>query len=85
MQKMLERAQGNHELVERELKKYPDFQLYLLTRSRKDRARMERLLMDIPEFRLWRTLTKSTKLPHRPSAALPTAPEAARAHGGFKM
>lgn len=37
----------------------PDFQLYLATRSRKDRARMERVLVEIPSFRLWRTLTNA--------------------------
>src|SRR5947207_9480439 len=55
----LDRAQAKREQIERELRKCPDFQLYLLTQSRNDRARMERLLMDIPNFRLWRTLGTS--------------------------
>ena len=55
----LDRAQAKREQIERELRKCPDFQLYLLTKSRKERARMERLLMEIPNFRLWRTLGTS--------------------------
>jgi hypothetical protein len=34
----------------------------LLAKSRKDLARMERLLMQIPTFRLWRTLANSIEL-----------------------
>jgi len=45
------------EYLERQLKKSPDFHLYLLTRSRKDRARMEQVLMQIPAFRRWHLLT----------------------------
>jgi hypothetical protein len=76
----LHRAQAKRERIERELKKCPDFQLYLLAKSRKDLARMERLLMQIPTFRLWRTLANSIELwrtlansaecPPRGSAAL---------------
>jgi hypothetical protein len=55
----LDRAQTKREQIERELKKCPDFQLYLATKSREGRARMERVLMEIPNFRLWRMLTKS--------------------------
>jgi hypothetical protein len=55
----LDRALAKHEQIERELKKCPDFQLYPLAKSPKARARMERMLMNIPTFRLWRTLTKS--------------------------
>ena len=58
----LDRAQAKRERVERELKKCPDFQLYLLAKSRQDLARMERLLMQIPTFRLWRTLANSIEL-----------------------
>ena len=43
--------------LERQLKKSPDFHLYLLTRSRKDRARMEQVLLQIPAFRRWHLLT----------------------------
>jgi hypothetical protein len=57
----LDRAQEKREKIERELRKCPDFQLYLLTKLRKDRARMERLLMDIPNFRLWRALGTSVE------------------------
>jgi hypothetical protein len=45
--------------IEMELKKSPDFQLYLITKSRADRARMEELLMEFPTFKLWRALTSS--------------------------
>jgi hypothetical protein len=45
--------------IELELKKCPDFQLYLLTRSLDDRMRMERLLDQNPRFRLWRVLVGS--------------------------
>ena len=38
-------AWAKREELERELKKCPDFQLYLMTTSQKDRARMERLLL----------------------------------------
>jgi hypothetical protein len=58
----LERAQAKRERIERELKKCPDFQLYLIAKSRKDLARMERLLMQIPMFRIWRTLANSIEL-----------------------
>ena len=57
----LERARAKLEQVERELKKCPDFQLYLVAKSRKDRARMKRLLMEIPKFRIWRILTNSVE------------------------
>jgi hypothetical protein len=56
----LERAWTKLEQIERELKKSPDFQLYILAKSRKDRARMRRILMEIPQFRLWRALTWAT-------------------------
>ena len=49
------------EELERELKRSPDFQLYLLTQSRSDRARMESVLIEIPKFALWLTLARSVK------------------------
>jgi hypothetical protein len=55
----LDRAQTKRDRLERELKKCPDFQLYLITEAPKDRARMERVLMKNPAFRLWRLLTDS--------------------------
>jgi hypothetical protein len=55
----LDRAQARCEQLERQLKKSPDFQLYLITKAPNDRARMERLLMEDPGFRLWRVLTNS--------------------------
>ena len=55
----LNRAEARCTELEAGLRKSPDFQLYLLTRAQKDRmrmARMEHLLMEIPEFKLWHTL-----------------------------
>jgi hypothetical protein len=57
----LQRAQVKCEQLARDLRKCPDFQLYLLTTSRRDRARMESILMEIPQFSLWRTLTDSVE------------------------
>ena len=39
----LERARTKLEQIERELKKSPDFELYIIAKSRKDRARMRRV------------------------------------------
>ncbi len=58
-QRLLEHDKTKLEQIESELKKSPDFQLYLLTRAPKDRARMERVLLQVPSFRLWRSLTQS--------------------------
>jgi hypothetical protein len=55
----LDRAIVKRNEIEMELKKSPDFQLYLITKSPADRARMDRLLMEIPSFKLWRALTSS--------------------------
>jgi hypothetical protein len=55
----LHRAKAKRAQIERELRKCPDFQLYLITTSARDRTRMERLLMLNPNFRLWRVLTSS--------------------------
>ena len=57
----IDRAWSKREELERELKKCPDFQLYLMTKSQQDRARMERLLLEVPNFRLWHVLTNSIK------------------------
>jgi hypothetical protein len=57
----IDRACAKREELERELRKCPDFQLYLMTESQKDRARMERLLLEVPNFRLWHVLTHSIK------------------------
>ena len=46
------------EQLERELRRSPDFQLYLITESPSHRARMERVLMEIPQF-AWRALTQA--------------------------
>jgi hypothetical protein len=45
------------EEIEDELRKSPDFQLYMLTAVRHDRERMERLLEKLPAFRMWRRLS----------------------------
>jgi hypothetical protein len=63
----LEIARGEGEQLERELRRSPDFQLYLLTKSRRDRARMESVLMKIPQFALWRMMTKSEERARRQS------------------
>jgi hypothetical protein len=57
----LDRARAKCAEIERELRKSPDFHLYMLTSSRNDRTRMEQLLMEIPEFRLWHMLMKSVE------------------------
>jgi hypothetical protein len=44
--------------IEQELRKSPDFQLYMLTAARQDRERMERLLEKLPAFRMWRQLSQ---------------------------
>ena len=56
-----DRAKLKCDQLERELRRSPDFQLYLITESPSDRARMESVLMEIPQFALWRTLTKSVE------------------------
>jgi hypothetical protein len=55
----LDRAIAKRDEIERELRKCPDFQLYLITKSPTQRARMEQLLMKIPLFKLWHGLTTS--------------------------
>src|SRR5262249_57932578 len=55
----LDRAIAKRDEIELELRKCPDFQLYLITKSRRQRARMEQLLMKIPNFQLWRRLAAS--------------------------
>jgi hypothetical protein len=49
--------------IEHELKKSPDFQLYMLTAARHDRERMKRLLEKLPAFRMWRRLSQRTDGP----------------------
>jgi hypothetical protein len=44
----LHRARLRRKELEAELKKSPDFQLYLITKARNERQRMERLLLEIP-------------------------------------
>jgi hypothetical protein len=68
METPLQRAQAKCEQLERELRRSPDFQLYLLTKSRLDQARMESVLMEIPQFALWRALIKSVKRARRQSS-----------------
>jgi hypothetical protein len=57
----LKREQTKCEALERELRRSPDFQLYLLTESGSDRARMERMLVKIPQFALWRMLMMAVR------------------------
>jgi hypothetical protein len=54
-----DRAKLKCDELERELRRSPDFQLYLITESPSDRARMESVLMEIPQFALWRALTQT--------------------------
>jgi hypothetical protein len=51
------------EEIENELKKSPDFQLYMLTAAHHDRERMERLLEKLPAFRMWRRLSQHVEGP----------------------
>ena len=55
----LDRAIAKRDEIELELRKSPDFQLYLITKSRRHRARMKQLLMEIPNFKLWCRLATS--------------------------
>jgi hypothetical protein len=55
----LDRARAKLEDIERELKKYPDFHLYLLAKTGEEQSRMEALLIAIPAFDLWRKLQNS--------------------------
>jgi hypothetical protein len=65
METPLQLVQAKCEQLERELRRSPDFQLYLLTKSRPDQARMEAVLMEIPQFALWRTLISSVERARR--------------------
>jgi hypothetical protein len=66
----LARALAKLDEIERELKKLPDFHLYLLARTDKERARMEAILIRIPAFELWRKLRNSIALADEPSRGL---------------
>jgi hypothetical protein len=55
----LARARAKLEEIERELRKYPDFHLYLLAKTQQDRMRMEAILISIPAFALWHKLHHS--------------------------
>jgi hypothetical protein len=56
---LLDRALAKRERIEGELKKHPDFQLYLIAETITDQTRMKCLLMKIPNFRLWYLLTNA--------------------------
>jgi hypothetical protein len=58
----LDRARVKREQLERDLRKCPDFQLYLITEAPDDRARIEHLLMEDPSFKLWSLLTNAIAL-----------------------
>ena len=60
------------EETERELKKSPDFQLYMLAAVRHDRERMERLLEKLPAFRMWRRLSQAKRI-EGPAQSVPAA------------
>jgi hypothetical protein len=61
----LQRAQTRCEELEARLRRSPDFQLYLITKGRRERARMERWLMEIPEFKLWHMLANTIRRAQR--------------------
>ena len=72
----LQRAQVRCKQLEDELKKSPDFQLYLITKATTERVRMERLLLEIPEFKLWHLLSRSIRKP-QVNARQANAPQSA--------
>jgi len=55
--------------IEHELRKLPDFQLYMVTANPHDRERMERLLEKLPAFRAWRRLSQRADGPTRDASA----------------
>lgn len=55
----LARAQAKLKEIEHELRKRPDFRLYLLATREEDRTRMEAALLSVPSFALWNKLHKS--------------------------
>jgi hypothetical protein len=58
----LANTQAKLDEIERELRKHPDFQLYLLSKTGLERASRERLLRVIPAFDLWLKLRNSIAL-----------------------
>jgi hypothetical protein len=58
----LANTQAKLDEIERELRKHPDFQLYLLSKTGLERASRERLLRAIPTFDLWLKLRNSIAL-----------------------
>lgn len=70
-----DRVRAKRDEIEHELKQCPDFQVYLIAKSRDDRARMERLLIQIPAFRLWCMLSDAVE---RARAQAATSREADR-------
>src|SRR4051794_21150767 len=61
----LQRAKLRSKELETELRKSPDFQLYLITKAAKERVRMEHLLLQIPEFKLWHLLRSTIRKANR--------------------
>jgi hypothetical protein len=60
----VDRARARLSLLEQGLRKCPDFQIYLITKAGDDRRRMENLLMENPNFRLWYLLSNSSDVAH---------------------
>jgi hypothetical protein len=58
----LARARAKLEEIEHQLRKDPDFQLYLLAKTEQDRTRMEASLINIPAFSMWHKLHNSMAL-----------------------
>ena len=71
----LDRAKAERDRIERELRKSPDFHLTCLRDRPNDLARMERVLMELPAFKLWRASTESiARAEGRTSGGTATAP-----------
>ena len=62
MHTSLANTQAKLDEIERELRKYPDFQLYLLSKTGLERASREQLLRGVPGFDLWLKLRNSIAL-----------------------
>jgi hypothetical protein len=62
-QTVRKRPTSQQAALEHELRKLPDFQLYMVTAAPHDRERMERLLAKLPAFRAWRRLSQRTEGP----------------------
>src|SRR5262249_8041200 len=81
----LQRAETRCSELEAALRKSPDFHLYLMTGVRRDRARMERLLLEIPEFKLWYTLRKTLRQARRAASKVRQPGAGRSSHFGERL